>query len=56
MYEFFNIVEHVIKLIPKNVQDISIKVLQKNAYFAHHENMLLEMMGDNDERIPCLAV
>ena len=32
----------------KIIQDIAVAVLQRNAYFAHHENILLAMLADND--------
>ena len=32
------------------------KVLQNNAFFAHHENILLAMLGDNDQNIRAKVV
>ena len=39
-----------------NIQDIAVAVLQQNAYFAHHKNMLLAMLADNDHNDRLLAV
>ena len=40
----------------KIIQDIAVAVLQRNAYFAHHENILLATLADNDHNICLLAV
>ena len=40
----------------KIIQDVAVAVLQQNAYFAHHENILLAMMADNDHNVRLLAV
>ena len=40
----------------KILQDIAVVVLQRNAYFAHHENILLVMLTDNDHNVRFLAV
>ena len=31
-------------------------VLHRNAYFAHHENLLLAMLGDDDQNVRFLAI
>ena len=38
------------------VNDVGVKVLQNNAFFAHHENILLAMLGDNDQHIRAMAL
>ena len=38
------------------VNDEGVKVLQNNAFFAHHESILLAMLGDNDQNICAMAV
>ena len=40
------------------VNDVGVKVpvLQNNAFFAHHENILLAMLGDNDQNIRAMVV
>ena len=38
------------------VNDVGVKVLQNNAFFAHHENILLAMLGDNAQNIRAMAV
>ena len=40
----------------KIIQDIAVAVLQQNAYFAHHENVLFAMLADNDHNIRLLAI
>ena len=40
----------------KIIQDIAVAVLQRNAYFAHHENILLVMLADNNHNVSLLAV
>ena len=40
----------------KIIQDIAVAVLQRNAYFAHHKNISLAMMADNDHNVRLLAV
>ena len=50
-------------MCPKNskislgeVQKIAIEVLQRNAYFAHPENIVLGMLCDEDECLRTIAV
>jgi len=38
------------------VRDNSMKVLQRNAYFAHSENLILGMLAEDDENIRRRAV
>ena len=40
----------------KIIQEIAVAVLQRNAYFAQHENILLAMLADNDYNVHLLAV
>ena len=40
----------------KIIQDIAVVVLQRNAYFAPHENMFLAMLADIDHNVGFLAV
>ena len=51
-----NILTHVMGFPNKIIQDIAITVLQQIAYFAHHENILLAMLADNDHNVRLLAV
>ena len=48
---FFNIVNHVTKLPNAQIRTVALNVLQRNAYFTHFENVLLGMLGDNDENL-----
>ena len=38
------------------IQKIAVAVLQRNVYFAHHENILLAMLADSDHNVRLLAV
>ena len=40
----------------KIIQDIAVAVLQRNAYFARHENILLAMLAANDRNAHLLAI
>ena len=44
------------KVKGKTVSDIAIAVLERNAYSAHPENILLNMLGDSDENTRRIAV
>jgi len=46
---FFKLIERL-RLFPTyKVRDISIKVVQQNAYFAHSEKVILGMLAEDDE-------
>ena len=53
---YVNILTQVMKFRNKIIQEIAVAVLQRNAYFAHHENILLAMLADNDHNVRLLAV
>ena len=53
---YLNILTQVMGFPRKITQDIVVAVLQRNAYFAHHENILLAMLTDNDHNVRFLAV
>ena len=40
----------------KIIQDSAVAVLQRYTYFAHHKNILLGMLDDNDHNVRLLAV
>ena len=40
----------------KIIQDIAVAVLQRSAYFAHHENILLAILADNGHNVRLLTV
>ena len=52
----FGIIEKIEKFPNKRIKDISMKVIQRNAFFAHPENVLLAMMGDEDADVRRIAV
>jgi len=54
--KFFKLVERVRQFPSDKVRDISMKVLQRNAYFAHSENVILGMLTEDDENIRRRAV
>ena len=51
---YLNILTQVRGFPNKIIQDIAVAVLQRNAYFAHHENIFLEMLADNYDHNVCL--
>ena len=53
---FFNILQRHLSFSNQNVKDISIKVLQHNAFFAHPENVIVSMLGDEDVHVRRAAV
>ena len=53
---YLNILTQVMGFPNKIIQDIAVAVLHRNAYFAHHENILLAMVADNDHNVRLLAV
>ena len=53
---YLNILTQVMGFPNKIIQDIVVAVLQRNAYFAPHENILLAMPADNDHNIRLLVV
>jgi len=52
----FKLIERVRQFPADKVRDISMKVLQRNAYFAHSENVILGMLAEDDENIRRRAV
>jgi len=48
---FFKLIERVCQFPTDKVRDISMKVLQRHAYFAHSENVVLGMLAEDDENI-----
>jgi len=54
--DFFKLIERVRQFPTDKVRDISMKVLQQNAYFAHSENVTLGMLAEDDENIRRKAV
>ena len=53
---YVNILTLVMGFPNKNIQEIAVAVLQRNAYFGHHENILLAMLTDNDHNVLLLAI
>ena len=53
---YFNILTQVMGFPNKIIQDIAVAVLQQNACFAQHKNILLAMLTDNDHNVLLLAV
>ena len=53
---FFNLVHRIQQFPHSEIRFIASKVVQRNAFFAHPENVLLGMLGDDDEEIRRLAV
>ena len=53
---YLNILTQVMGFPNKINQDIAVAVLQRSAYFAHHENILLAILADNGHNVRLLAV
>ena len=53
---YLNILTQVMEFPNKIIQNIAVAVLQRNAYVAHHENILLAMLADNDHNVRLLKV
>ena len=53
---FFKLTERVRQFPTDKVRDISMKVLQQNAYFTHSENVILGMLAEDDENTRRRAV
>ena len=53
---FYNMVQRVLLFPNKKVTQIALKVLKRNAFFAHQENILLSMLADDDKMVRHLAV
>ena len=53
---YLNILTQVMRFPNKIIQNIAVAVLQPNASFAHHENILLAMLADNDHNVRLLVV
>lgn len=51
---FFEIIQKT-RYLPDNLKLLIDEVIQRNGYFAHHENILLSMVHDNRENIRKLA-
>ena len=52
----FNLVQRILKVPNKIIKETALKVVQRNRFFAHQENILIGMLGDNDEEIRMLGV
>ena len=48
----FNLVSIVLTLPIKNVQVILLKVLQRNAFFSHPENVFTALLCGKDKNVP----
>lgn len=53
---FFNIMKKIRDFPVQKTKDIAIKNLKVNSYFAHTENVLIAILGDEDETIRELGV
>ena len=53
---FFNLVQRITQLSKKEVKHIALQNVQKNAFFAHPENILLAMLEDDNKDVRKQAV
>ena len=52
----FNLVQRILNVPNEIVRETALKVVQRNGFFAHQENILVGMLGDDDEKIRMLGV
>lgn len=52
----FCLIQRITKFSNKKVREIALKVVQRNAFFAHPENILLGMLADENEEVRRIAV
>ena len=48
---FFSLVQRILQVPDEAVRKTALKVVQRNAFFAHQENVLIAKLDDNDEEI-----
>ena len=53
---FFEVMQRIVSFPHKQVQHISMKVIQRNALFAHQEPVIFEMLADEDDDLRRVAV
>ena len=53
---FFNLSQRIVSFPNQKVVEITFKVLQNNEFFAHPQNILLGMLGDDDDNLQKMAV
>ena len=53
---FFNLVQRITQLSNEEVKRVSLQNVQKNVFFAHPENILLAMLGDDNKDVRKQAV
>ena len=53
---FFDAMQRIKNFSDHNITEISLKVLNRNAFFSHPENILLAMLSDKDESVRKSAV
>ena len=54
--DFYVMVQRVLLFPNKKVTQIALKVLKRNVFFAHQENIILSMLADDDKIVRHLAV
>ena len=53
---FFNLIQRITQLSNEEVKHVALQNVQKNAFFAHPENILLAMLGDDNKDVRKQAV
>ena len=53
---FFSKLRGVAQFPDKQVRDVALKVLQRNAFFAHPEQVIIVMLGDENKPVRDVAV
>ena len=52
----YNLVQRILKVSNEIIKETALKVVQRNGFFAHQENILIGTLGGNDEEIRMLGV
>ena len=52
----FSLIKKINSLSNEEIREVALDAMQRNGYFAHPENLLIAMLGDNDEQIRSMAV
>jgi len=48
---YFNMLKKILNFFDVNIQEIDLNVILQSSYFVQPENILLTMLGDDDEDI-----
>ena len=52
---FFSMLNRVTQFLDKQVSDITLKVMRRNAFFAHREHVIIATLGDKSKLVRDIA-